>query len=545
MNHQSVFNQRSFRDWPASSWHSLAMALVIVMTCTLPAASFAQLPGSLDTSFGTAGKAVSIPIGSKHNQLTAAAIQPDGKIVLAGLCIVGTGVDFCVARLNIDGLLDVTFDGPSGVADGTVLLPIGTGDDFAFALALQPDGKILLSGYCQNGAAIDFCVARLNPNGSFDTSFVGPSGTGNGKVMFSVGSGTSYTQASAIALQPDGKILLAGECRTGSNSDFCVARLNANGSFDPSFNGPSGTGGGRFALAIGPGFDALTAMALQSDGKIVLAGFCANASLVREFCIARLNVDGTLDASFNGPAGNGNGKFLLSINGGGDNANALVVQPDGKLVLVGQCLGSVVNICVTRLNPDGAYDQSFDGPGGNGNGKFLIPIGSSYGVATAVAQQPDGKIVIAGYCYGAGNEDFCTARLNGDGSLDATFAGPAGNALGKFLLPIGLARDEGTAIVLQPDGKIVLAGYCVNGSNPDFCAARLNGGPFSARNCSLDIDGDGSITTATDVLINARVALGFRGAAVLSGISFSADAKRNTWPLIRDYLFSQCGLAVY
>ena len=128
------------------------------------------------------------------------------------------------------------------------------------------------------------------------------------------------------------------------------------------------------------------------------------------------------------------------------------------------------------------------------------------------------------------------------GSLDTTFA--AGN--GKIgNLAIGTGNDNANAVAVQPDGKIVLAGYCWNGSNYDFCVARLNGGPFAARQCSLDFDGDGLVTATTDMLIGTRVALGLRGSAVINGISFPANAKRNTWPLIRDYLVAQCGLSVY
>jgi hypothetical protein len=111
-------------------------------------------------------------------------------------------------------------------------------------------------------------------------------------------------------------------------------------------------------------------------------------------------------------------------------------------------------------------------------------------------------------------------------------------------LAIGSGEDSARAVALQPDGKIVLAGFCVNGGNRDFCIARPNGGPFGAQNCKLDFDGDGRVLATTDMLIGARVALGMTGNAVIGGITFAPHAARTTWPAIRDYLVSQCGMSV-
>ena len=106
------------------------------------------------------------------------------------------------------------------------------------------------------------------------------------------------------------------------------------------------------------------------------------------------------------------------------------------------------------------------------------------------------------------------------------------------------AATTPTPVALQPDGKIVVAGYCSNGTNNDFCLTRYESGPFDAKNCSLDIDGDGRILATTDMLIGTRVALGITGNAVIGGITFAQNATRNTWPLIRDYLVTQCGMSL-
>jgi uncharacterized delta-60 repeat protein len=553
MTHWS-FLTKSLRNGLRTCWQAL-LAAAMLGASALPAA--AQTPGDFDTTpfpgFAAGnGKIPNLGIGTGVDQANALALQPDGKIVLAGTCFNGDNSDFCIARLNADGSLDASFDGPGGAGNGKFLVPIGaSGDVVAYALALQPDGKIVIAGYCSNGVNADFCIARLNADGALDASFDGPSGAGDGKFLLPIGTSNDY--AYALALQPDGKIVLAGECFRGSSRDVCIARLNADGTLDASFDGPSGVGypgfpgNGKFPLSI-VDISVANALALQPDGKIVIAGYCVNGSN-SDFCIARLNADGSFDASFDGPSGLSGGVFLLPIGASDDVASALALQPDGKIVIAGYCSnGGNFDFCIARLNADGSLDASFVGPSGVSSGKILLPIGASSDVPYGLAMQPDGKIVIAGRCVNGGSFEFCIARLNANGSLDAGFDGPSGAGNGTFLLPIsaGSARsDVAYALALQPDGKIVLAGTCFNGSNNDFCVARLYGGPFGAQNCKLDFDGDGIVTATTDMLIGMRVSLGIRGSEVIGGISFPDNATRKTWPLIRNYLVSQCGLSVY
>jgi len=522
---------------------SLLLALCAALACTVQA----QTPGSLDTTpfpgFASgAGKIANLAIGSGADHVRAVAVQPDGRIVLAGDCADATDTDFCIARLNTDGSLDQSFDGPNGDGNGKFLLSFSASFDNAVALALQPDGKIVVFGSCISGGSSYFCLTRLLQDGSLDASFSGPGGNGNGKFVLANGAATDY--ASAMALQPDGRILLAGSCYNGVNFDFCAARLNPNGSFDSTFIGPGGSAVGRFLVSFTADDDYLSAVALQADGKIVLAGTCRNGS-ASDFCVARLNTDGTLDASFNGPSGSGNGKFLLAIGAASDYEPVILLQPDSKIVLAGYCqVGSDFDFCAARLNSNGSLDPLFSGPSGTGNGKIVLAVGTSFDQLYAAALQPDGKIVLAGECSGAANYDFCVVRLNVDGSLDASFDGPGGSANGKFLLPIGALHDGVRAMALQPDGKIVLAGSCSNGTDYDFCVARLFGGPFAYKSCSMDIDGDGKFLGTTDALIMTRIALGFTGTAALNGITFAPTATRTTWPSIGAYLVMQCGLSL-
>lgn len=525
----------------------LALFAMLGVLCALAHAAD-PVPGSLDTTpfpgFASGnGKIANITVGAHGDYARAVAVQPDGKIVLAGNCQSGTKTLFCIARLNADGSADTSFVGPNNSASGSFLLAIGSTSDIAYTVLLQPDGKIVLAGSCSNGSNYDFCVARLNPNGSLDASFVGPGNSGNGKFLLPVASGNDTVLASA--LQPDGKIILAGYCDIATDTYFCTLRLNVNGTLDSSFVGPGAAGTSSLLPHIGAGTDVARAVALQADGRIVLAGVCLIGGVKFNFCAARLHADGTVDANFVGPGGVGNGKFFVPVASDADEANAVAVQPDGKIVLAGRCLnGSDDDFCVARLNANGTLDVTFDGSSGTANGSVLFPVGQGADVIVAMALQPDGKIVLAGYCSNGSNLDFCVARLNGDGSRDSTFDGPSVAGNGKFLLPIGTGVDNTTGMALQADGKIVIAGYCDNGGNIDFCVARLNGGPFGAQNCSLDMDGDGKVLATVDGLIATRVMLGFTGNAVINGITFAPHATRQTWGQIRHYLVSQCGMAI-
>ena len=537
---------------PPLQWRAVFSASTFVFALSTV---MAQIPGTLDTSFGSGTGKVVLPIGQRAELANATAIQQDGKILLAVSCRdINSNQVFCAARLNSDGTLDASFTGLSGSGTGTVLVPVGARNGaYATAIALQANGKIVLGGYCQDviGNFDDFCVVRLNSDGSLDTTFRG----GTGKVVQPIGAG--YDRASALALQSDNKIIVAGTCTdtTGSNADFCVARLNVDGTLDASFVGPSGTSNGKFVLPVGTSDDILVGVAVQaSDNKIVLLGRCYNGS--PNFCVARLNNNGSLDASFVGPSGSGNGKFLLPIGKkSSDSAAAIAIQADGKIVLVGFCQGDVSNVfCVARLNVNGAFDTNFVGPNGTPEGKFLLPVApvlpSSSDLATAVTLQLDGKIVVAGGCYTNNTvrtfNAFCVVRLNGDGTRDTSFVGTTGT--GKLVLPIVSDNASVNGVVMQQDGKVVLAGYCSTrplANDLNFCVARLIGGPVSVAGCSLDLDGDGLTTATVDGLIATRVMLGLRGPTVIAGITFPVNATRNSWPAISQYLVSQCGLNVY
>lgn len=509
--------KRSFQSLATGICLMVATGLLISTTAHATAGS----PGTLDPFWGTGsppplgpGK-VRTAVGSGYDEPTAIVRQPDGKIVVAGTCTRA----FCAVRYNADGTLDLTFNGT-----GKLITAIGSGigNAQATAAAIQPDGRLVLAGYC-NDAGRTFCAVRYLGDGTLDTTF-------NGTGIVTTAVGVSGVVADTLALQPDGKIVLAGGCGPFFGGDFCAVRYLSNGGLDLNF----GTGGIVVVQMYG-GDDAVAGSVVQLDGKVVLAGRCSNGS-DSDFCALRLLSNGTPDPSF----GRG-GKVITAIGGDLEYAAALALQPDGKLVLVGACRAASTSLyffCAQRLLDTGAPDRSFGDPATGGVIILDSFTATRNDSANAVVLQPDGKLLLAGTCLTGTVPDFCALRLHGNGGLDTSF-----NGTGKLITSLA-GRASARAVVMQPDGKFLVAGNCFNGSDADFCTVRYDGGPFGYKNCSLDIDGDNRVLATTDSLIHARISLGITGPAVVNGITFPTSATRNTWPLIRDYLVSQCGMSL-
>jgi uncharacterized delta-60 repeat protein len=428
-----------------------AFLLCFSMTLETPAA-----PGEIDPSFGNGGK-VFTSIGKRDLYGSAVAVQADGKIVTAGTSKSVSSVDFALARFNADGSFDATFDG-----DGKVKTYFGGSNVYVTAIAIQTDGKIVAVGNIYVGGQSIFALARYNSDGSLDTTF-----DGDGKVTTAIGT------ANAVALQADGKIIVAGYGRNGSNNDFALARYNSNGSLDATFDS-----GGIIFTDFGSDYDIANGVVIQADGKIVAAGYSYYYSQA-QFALARYNPDGSPDTTFDG-----DGKLVTAPDGNNNYANTMAIQADGKLVAAGYRRinnSSVEEFAVIRFNTDGSLDTSFDG-----DGKVFIGFSGSiiYGVqAGAIAIQPDEKIVTAG----AANGSFALARLNGDGTLDPTFDGD-GKVNTSFYYTSGI-RD----IALRADGRIIAVGDgSIESGRATYLVSYNNNGTLDAT-----FDGDGKLTIAT------------------------------------------------
>lgn len=296
-----------------------------------------------------------------------------------------------MARYNANGSPDTTFSGDGKhVTDFKNLKR----DNGASAVALQADGKIVAAGYLWNGTNYDFAVYRFNTNGGLDTSF---SGDGVSVGFFAKGN-TQDDYANDLVIQSNGKIVVVGTTGSEPNSNFAVARLNANGTLDPTFGNAgitvTGFGGDDYAEAV----------ALQPNGKIVVVGSKFDTVKNLEyFAVARYNLNGSPDTTFNSV-----GRRIYSISAGADSsAEDVVVQADGKIVVLGNVVFGNPNYALLRLNGNGAPDTTF-----SGDGKVQIEFGPGGDLGRAIALQPaDGKYVLGGASWVTSSLDFALLRV--------------------------------------------------------------------------------------------------------------------------------------
>lgn len=402
------------------------------------------------------------------------------------------------------GNLDPTFG-----TGGTVRTDFAGNIDQANAVAIQPNGQIVAAGssFSNSKTVEDFIVARYNANGTLDKRF-----GKNGKITTDFF--RNVDSISAIAIQPDGGIVVAGFAQLGGNGGtprvFALARYRNDGSPDTSFGN-----GGALTTSFGGNFAAASALMLQPDGKIVVAGTVDFNPDVPgsglDFALARYNSNGTLDGSF----GKG-GKVVFDFFGSFDQANSAALQPDGKIIVVGSASYDSANrdigFALARFNTDGSIDFGF----GTG-GKQITDFFGAGAKANGVVLQPDGKFVVAGTASDSATRpvatDVALARYNPDGSLD-----PAFGTGGETAIPFpDSATEQGNALTLLPDGKIIVAGTAFKtfATPPDFALVRYN------ADGSLDGIKTTDVVGGTDEAL--AIAIQSDGKAVLAGRSFRSN----------------------
>ena len=391
-----------------------------------------RLPdGSLDKNYGRDGYSSSVFMREPN-----AVLQPDGKIVLGGFTMVNNSFDFVLARFNTDGSLDPAFSG-----DGIVSFDFSSTTDYLYDLTLQQNGKILAVGRSNSGNTGYFSLARLNTDGSFDTSF-----SGDGKLISDINS--VYMAANSVAVQADGKIVVAGN----SQSHILVARYLPDGVLDNSFSGD-----GKAYVSTGYSSSSRSVL-VQPDGKILVAGTVVELG-ANNFLMLRFLTDGTMDLSFSG-----DGKQITDF-GADESIEALALQPDGKIIAVGSTLsGAQADFAIARYQADGSADNSF-----SDDGKQTTAIGNSVDFAFDVALQPDGRILAAGWSKISDGYSYSAVRYLADGSLDLSFADD-----GKMVdyKPAGYGAYQ--TVIVQSDGRMIAAGYANTGKGIQFAVARYN-----------------------------------------------------------------------
>lgn len=404
----------------------------VAVSCAPPVAN-----GALDPSFGGTGMVTNAGL----RRALSIALQADGKAVVLS-------DQLRLSRYNSDGSVDTSFG-----TGGVVAVSFGTSSDVAYGLALQPDGRILVSGRTQGPTSRDFAATRYQVDGSVDTSF------GNAGIVVADHAGEN-DEARVPLVQPDGHIVLAGNVlvRTGQgllDQDFAALRLTADGAVDASF----GTGGWVRVNLAGLA-DIATAATLESNGTIFIAGrAAADGGALPDVGLVRILADGSF-ASF----------LTFDFSGGNhDEATDVLMQADGRLLMaVNSRIGGKFVHALARLNADATPDTSF---GSNGFVTQSFAVGGDF--PRALALQGDGRIVSAGYTRTSATQtseidDFLVTRHNVDGSLDASF----GNG-GKVVVDFFGASDGASDLALLPDGRIVVAGSAQTGTRSDLALIRV------------------------------------------------------------------------
>ena len=419
---------------------ALAVAGCLLSATADPAAA---APGNLDRSFGDAGRVIT-DISRGNDSASDVAIQANGKIVAVGRASTRRSFGrFAVTRYRTNGHLDPAFGG-----DGLVTVDIATREDAAAAVAIQADGRIVAAG----GAAVTafdgaFALVRFGPDGARDATF-GDAGI----VVTNLSPGDDG--AADIAIQADQQIVVAGT----ANGRFAVARYDPDGTPDATFGGD-----GSVRTDVAAGYDNAAGVAIDAGGNIVVAGTGGDGS----FALVRYGPDGTPDPSFGG----GDGVVTTDLTDGYDSANAVAIDAEGNLVVVGEagfCCEYTGRLGIVRYEPDGDLDPTF-----GGDGTVITNLSPTDDAGGDVAIQPDGRIVVAGTeGFDGLRSRFALARYTDAGTLDATFGGN-----GWIVTSFSRGFDAAHAIAIQPDGAIVAAGGSYpdpNGLNGRFALARYH-----------------------------------------------------------------------
>lgn len=473
---------------------------------------------------------------------------PNDSVVAAATCeAVGAstpGTRFCLVTWNAFGTATNTYIHSS---PNNRVSPSANG-----AIARQQDGKFVVAAPCGSMTASSpdpntfMCVARFNADFSSDSAF-GLPGANTGVVMSESFSSSSF--ANAVAVQPDGKIIVAGQCGIASGTAMCAARYSAAGIPETGF------GGGSFATRVMPtnrsisAYDVVKRIALAPDGKIYLGGYCNQQDNSYRACVTRLNADGSIDVGFNGSSGK---PLILPQMGAAsttyDRIDDMIVQANGEFIFAGACLTAdsfALVPCALRM---GAPNSTQFTPGtwylgaaaSTGSSNLREPVVSGVDMAMVrVFLQADGKM-LALLSKGDPSTDFVVRRYNEDGSRDANWAEVS---FDFNRVADGQSFARGVALVQQYAGQILAVGTTANSSTGRPRIIRLENRANVGRNCSMDIDGDGVVSPTTDGLLLARAAAGMTANAVTASAVAPIGAKRNTWPLIRDYLIQQCGMS--
>ncbi len=436
--------------------------------------------GNLNPDFGTGG------IAWANGTVGGMARQSDGAILLAGAFQRG----FAVKRLLADGTPDDSFS-----KDSVALLVMGLSLDVANHSALQSDGKIIVAGSNSQG----FAIARYLPNGTLDSSF-----SGDGLLELNFGDEFYDSAATAIAAQSDGRIIVTGWVREENNSfissRMVVARLNVDGSLDLSFAEDG------FLLTDLPGYAQANTVLVQPNGKVVVAGSWNDRAT-----IMRLNSNGTYDTQFSTDG-------IASMVTEGSTISSIALQPDGRILAAGSTRPYFSNpyyssiLLLTRFNVNGSIDTTFGARG------KVVDATSRQRTADDMVLLPDGSFVVVGdasiFRQGFETSQLAVSRYLADGSLDGLF----GTQVVEFTESASYSdfvratpRSWGSAVLRQPDGKLVAVGY----SDTRMVITRFH--EDGTLDSSFAGDGRAELGLAGETLRASNVVMQADGKLIVSG----------------------------
>ncbi|WP_300460379.1 hypothetical protein [Desulfobacula sp.] len=459
-----------------------------------------------DNSFGTKGIAEAIWTPTKSLNNGKIVLQNDGKIVQVGSNRSGSttyGSDIIIARYTSSGVLDTSFDGDGKVTTDFFSSEPQYSDETAGAIAIQTDGKIIVGGTTRtdpnvrDNSGFDWtwwncALVRYNKDGSLDTSF---STDGKVEINANIGSADGIFD---IVLQPDGKIIAAGYYMVGYNNRFLIMRFNVDGRLDTTF-GNSGYVREHFTENT---LETASAVAIQDDGNIVVAGYGQGADGRHKISILRLTSSGALDTTFS------NDGKLVMLSGHHSRGSDVVIDANGKIIVGGWTSGVSTSpndreFLLIRFNSNGSLDTTFDI-----DGCVSTVFAGLTSSVSGIALQIDGKII----AYGSGrssdyNYDLEIARYNTDGSLDTTFDSGDGKITANLS-----QYDYSANVVLQRDNKILVSAGRQSDDNSYAMLAVLRYGSMDISDAIYALKVVVGITpeklgTATDINNDRKIGL--------------------------------------
>jgi uncharacterized delta-60 repeat protein len=329
------------------------------------------------------------------------------------------------------------------------------GDDQVYAMAVLPDGKIVLAGTTLQGGGRDFALARFCADGKLDNGVNcgSPGFAAGGKIITDFG---GQEEVAALLLQLDGDLVAAGTTRTCPNSDMAVARYNADGKLDTGFSTD-----GKATVDFSGYWDEARGVAWHPEGNLVVAGYSNVANANQDFALASLCPNGGLDDGTNcgSPAFGSGGLVTSDLSGSYDRAAAVAVQADGKILAAGYSRGTSTDFALVRYCADGRLDDGVNcgNPAFGTAGKTTTDFWGEWDEIAALRLLPDGKILAGGYASYAldsgWDEDFALALYDSNGILFTGFSSD-----GRETVDFGALEEQGFALALQPEGKFIASG---------------------------------------------------------------------------------------